>query len=73
MDGTILCEKPDYIEVALTKRRLLEKAKSNPQLESIAIYRAVLDGDADYLYKNIASPLLIDLMQHFFGLGFFNI
>ena len=22
MDGTILCEKPDYIEVALTKRRL---------------------------------------------------
>ncbi len=57
MDGTILCEKPDYIEVALTKRRLLEKARSNPQLESIAIYRAVLDGDAAYLYKNIKTAI----------------
>jgi phosphoglycolate phosphatase-like HAD superfamily hydrolase len=57
MDGTILCEKPDYIEVALTKRRLLEKVRSNPQLESNAIYRAVLDGDADYLHKNIKTAI----------------
>lgn len=57
MDGTILCEKPDYIEVALTKRRLLEKARANPQLESIDIFRAVLDGDADYLYKNIKTAI----------------
>jgi len=57
MDGTILCEKPDYIEVALTKHRLSEKVKLNPQLESNPIYRAVLDGDADYLYKNIKTAI----------------
>jgi phosphoserine phosphatase len=57
MDGTILCEKPDYIEVTLTKHRLLEKVRMNPQLESIAIYRAVVDGDADYLYQNIKTAI----------------
>jgi phosphoglycolate phosphatase-like HAD superfamily hydrolase len=57
MDGTILCEKPDYIEVALTKRRLLEKVRLNPQLESNAIYRAVIESDADYLYKNIKTAI----------------
>jgi phosphoglycolate phosphatase-like HAD superfamily hydrolase len=57
MDGTILCEKPDYIEVALTKRRLSEKVKLDPQLERNPIYRAVLDGDADYLYKNIKTAI----------------
>jgi len=57
MDGTILCEKPDYIEVALTKRRLSEKVKLNPQLESNPIYRAVLDGDTDYLYQNIKTAI----------------
>ena len=53
MDGTILCEKPDYIEVTLTKHRLLEQVRSNPQLESNAIYKAVIKSDTDYLYKNI--------------------
>jgi hypothetical protein len=33
------------------------KVKLNPQLESNAIYRAVLDGDADYLYKNIKTVI----------------
>lgn len=53
MDGTILCEKPDYIEVALTKQRLLEKVARNPQLETNPIYTAVIEGDSGYLYKNI--------------------
>jgi len=53
MDGTILCEKPDYIEVALTKRRLLEKAALNPQLKNDPIYNAVSEGDSGYLYTNI--------------------
>jgi phosphoglycolate phosphatase-like HAD superfamily hydrolase len=57
MDGTILCEKPDYIEVALTRHRLLEKVRLKPQLESNPIYKAVLDGDTGYLYKNIKAAI----------------
>jgi phosphoglycolate phosphatase-like HAD superfamily hydrolase len=57
MDGTILCEKPDYIEVALTRHRLLEKVRLNPQLKSNPIYKAVIDGDTDYLYKNIKAAI----------------
>ena len=57
MDGTILCEKPDYIEVALTKHRLLEKVELNPQLETNLIYKAVIEGDSEYLYKNIKTVI----------------
>jgi hypothetical protein len=57
MDGTILCEKPDYIEVALTKQRLLEKVALNPQLKSKPIYQAVIEGDSGYLYKNIKAAI----------------
>jgi hypothetical protein len=57
MDGTILCEKPDYIEVALTRHRLLEKVTLNPQLESNPVYKAVIEGDAQYLYENIKAAI----------------
>ena len=57
MDGTILCEKPEYIEVALTRHRLLEKVELNPQLETDPIYKAVIEGDAEYLYKNIKTAI----------------
>ncbi len=57
MDGTILCEKPDYIEVALTRHRLLEKVTLNPQLERNPIYKAVIEGDAEYLNKNIKTAI----------------
>ena len=57
MDGTILCEKPDYIEVALTRNRLLEKVTLNSKLESNPIYKAVIEGDAEYLYKNIKTAI----------------
>ena len=57
MDGTILCEKPDYIEVALTRHRLLEKVRRNPKLESNPVYKAVIEGDAEYLYKNIKTAI----------------
>ena len=57
MDGTILCEKPDYIEVVLTRHRLLEKVTLNPQLGGKPIYKAVIKGDAEYLYKNIKAAI----------------
>jgi len=52
-----LCEKPDYIEVALTRHRLLEKVRRNPQLKSNPIYQAVIEGDSQYLYKNIKTAI----------------
>ena len=57
MDGTILCEKPDYIEVTLTRHRLLEKVRQNPQLESNLIYKSVIEGNTQYLYKNIKTAI----------------
>ena len=57
MDGTILCEKPDYVEVVLTKQRLLEKVARNPQLKSKPIYKAVVEGDSGYLYKHIKTAI----------------
>ncbi len=57
MDGTILCEKPDYIEVVLTKQRLLEKARANPQLKTNPLYRAVAENDSTYLYHNVKAAI----------------
>jgi phosphoglycolate phosphatase-like HAD superfamily hydrolase len=58
MDGTILCEKPDYIEVALTKERLLEKVALNPQLKSKPIYKSVIEGDTKYFNKNVTAAII---------------
>jgi hypothetical protein len=57
MDGTVLCEKPEYVEVALTRHRLLEKMRMNPQLKAVPIYKAALAGDAEYLYNNIKTAI----------------
>ena len=57
MDGTLLCEKPNYIEVVLAEHRLLEKAKADPMLAGKPIYKAILDGDSDYLYKNVKDVI----------------
>jgi phosphoserine phosphatase len=57
MDGTILCEKPDYIEIVLTKQRLLEKASADPQLKTKPLYRAVAENDSTYLYHNVKSAI----------------
>jgi len=57
MDGTLLCEKPNYIEVELAQHRLLEKAKGDPALTDNPIYKAVLGGDSDYLYNNVKAVI----------------
>ncbi len=57
MDGTLLCEKPNYIEVVVTKARLTEKAKADPSLASQPVYKAVLENDGDYLYKNVKDVI----------------
>ena len=57
MDGTLLCEKPNYIEVELAQHRLLEKAKGDPALADNPIYKAILGGDSDYLNKNVKAVI----------------
>lgn len=57
MDGTIFCEKPNYIEVVLTKQRLLEKLKNNSQLETNPLYKAVLENDTTYIYQNVKAAI----------------
>jgi len=76
MDGTLLCEKPNYIEVVLAECRLLEKARADPTLADKPIYKAILSGDGDYLYKNVKEVIAeafagetlasyIDFCRHF--------
>ena len=57
MDGTLLCEKPNYIEVEIAQNRLYEKVKSDPSLVENPIYKAVLGGDSDYLYNNVQDVI----------------
>jgi hypothetical protein len=57
MDGTLLCEKPNYIEVVLAERRLLEKASTDPTLAEKPIYKAILSGNREYLYKNVKEVI----------------
>jgi phosphoserine phosphatase len=57
MDGTLLCEKPNYIEVVLAERRLLEKTNTDPTLAEKPIYKAILSGDIDYLYKHVKEVI----------------
>jgi phosphoglycolate phosphatase-like HAD superfamily hydrolase len=57
MDGTILCEKPEYIEVVLTRQRMLEKAKHDPELQTQPLYKAVLANDAAYLQDHVKEAI----------------
>ncbi len=57
MDGTLLCEKPNYIEVVLAEYKLLQKIKTDPTLAGKPIYKAVLNKDHDYLYKHVKEVI----------------
>lgn len=57
MDGTLVCEQPNYIEVELAQHRLLEKAKGDPALADNPIYEAILGGDSDYLYNHVKDVI----------------
>jgi phosphoglycolate phosphatase-like HAD superfamily hydrolase len=58
MDGTILCEKPEYIEVLLTQKRLREKAEKDPRLAANPIYKAALENDTRYLNANAKTAIV---------------
>lgn len=58
MDGTLLCEKPDYIEVVITKSRLQEMAHTNPTLANKPLYRAALANDDAYIHAHVKEAIL---------------
>ena len=58
MDGTLVCEKPNYLEVVLAQNKLLEKVKANPSLMKQSLYKAVLKNDTDYLYKHVKDVIV---------------
>jgi haloacid dehalogenase-like hydrolase len=58
VDGTLLCEKPEYIEVVVTKQRLYEKVNSNPSLADKPLYKAVLENDDKYFNEHVKEAIL---------------
>ena len=45
LDGTIIVEKPEYIEVAIAKKKLKEKIARDMALYSLPLFKAVLSDD----------------------------
>lgn len=58
MDGTLLCEKPGYIEVVITKNRLREKAIADPALADKPLYKAALVNDEAYIHAHVKEAIL---------------
>lgn len=57
LDGTVLCEKPEYIEVVLALQRLKELARKDPRLASKQPYKAALANDSTYISKYVNTVL----------------
>ena len=58
MDGTLLCEKPEYIEVVVTIDRLREKAAADPALAGKPLYKAALENDGAYIHRHVKEAIL---------------
>ncbi len=57
-DGTIGCEKPQYMEVMVAVSRLCERAESEPALLDKELHRAACDGDFELIDDNVEEALL---------------
>ncbi|MEM6456036.1 MAG: haloacid dehalogenase-like hydrolase [Acidobacteriota bacterium] len=57
-DGTIGCEKPDYMEVMVAVKRLCERATEDPALRDEDLYRAACDGDLATINSQVEDALL---------------
>ncbi|MEM6797398.1 MAG: HAD family hydrolase, partial [Acidobacteriota bacterium] len=58
LDGTLGCEKPDYMEVVVAADRLCELARERPQDAQREIYRAACEGDSEVLDARVREVLL---------------
>ncbi len=57
-DGTVGCEKPDYMEVMVAIHRLCELTESEPALLEEKLYRAACDGDLEAVNDQVFDALL---------------
>ncbi|MEM7584760.1 MAG: HAD family hydrolase [Acidobacteriota bacterium] len=57
-DGTIGCEKPDYMEVMVAIHRLCELTRTQPALLEKSLYRAACDGDLETVNASVEQALL---------------
>lgn len=57
-DGTIGCEKPDYMEVMVAMQRLCELTEDKPELLEEPLYEAACDGDLSTLDAQVEDVLL---------------
>ncbi len=57
-DGTLGCEKPDYMEVMVAVKRLCELTETEPALLNQKLYHAACDGDLAFINDNVEEALL---------------
>ncbi len=57
-DGTIGCEKPDFMEVMVAIRRLCELTEADPALLDQKLYRAACDEDLETINADVEDALL---------------
>lgn len=52
MDGTIFCEKPLWLEMAIARERLAEIASQSEIMRDLQPFKAAVEGDDDFLRAN---------------------
>ncbi|MEM9555661.1 MAG: HAD family hydrolase [Acidobacteriota bacterium] len=70
VDGTLACEKPDYMEVAVAAARLCELANQRPEDAQTSIDQAACDGDFAVLDAQVEEVLLEAFADE--GQGFYT-
>ena len=58
LDGTLMCEKPDYVEVEVAVKRLCELAQEEPETHKGPLYEAACDRDMGYINEHVEDALL---------------
>ena len=57
-DGTVGCEKPDYMEVVVAMARLCELTEEKPELLEDELYKAACEGDQATIDSQVEDALL---------------
>ena len=52
LDGTLICERPNYLTTLLSHAMLRERLAADPSLAERPVYRALIEEDATFLRRN---------------------
>lgn len=50
LDGTLLCEKPQYFQIVVSQAKLREQAKDDPSLAEKQPWKSAVEEDDDYVF-----------------------